>query len=43
MGGGGRERTCLCAPVKWIERWPRKRAGDKKEIANVRVVLKEIC
>lgn len=47
MGGGGRGgrewRTGLCAPVKWIERWTRKRAGDKKEIASVRPVLKEIC
>lgn len=50
MGGGrrggreGRERrTGLCSPVKWIERWTRKRAGDKKEIASVRAVLKEIC
>lgn len=47
MGGGGRGgrewRTGLCAPVKWTARWPRKSAGDKKEIANVRVVLKEIC
>lgn len=32
----GRERIGLCAPVKWIERWTRKPAGDKKEIASVR-------
>lgn len=36
-------RTGLCAPVKWTERWTRKRAGDKKEIASVRALLKEIC
>lgn len=37
MGGGGRERewrTGLRAPVKWIERWARKRANDKEEIAG---------
>lgn len=38
-----RVETGSCAPVKWIERWTRKRAGDKKEIASVRAVLKEIC
>lgn len=49
MGGGGRGgregewRTGSCAPVKWIDRWTRKRADDKKEIASVRAVLKEIC
>lgn len=46
MGGGGRERewrTGLCAPVKWIERWARKRANDKEEIASVSNALEEIC
>lgn len=47
MGGGGRGgsewKTGSCAPVKWIERWTRKRTGDKKEIASVRPMLEEIC
>lgn len=48
MGGGGRERerewrSGLCAPVKWIERWARKRANDKEEIASVSDALKETC
>lgn len=39
---GEREwRTGLCALVKWIERWARKRANDKEEIASVGDALEE--